>query len=115
MFYEYRNFKKCCNEIVEIALFTKFLLNLVNFLRHQMIIFRPGISHFIHVNFHLPRVRDQVVHSFIEHGLWIGNREYCLNPKKIDKHAIMYWDEFRTSMHLYIIRLSLTIYERDGF
>jgi len=77
MFYEYHNLKECSNEIVEIVLLTKFLLNLVNFLGQQMIIFRPGISHFIHVTFHLPRVRDQVVHSFIEHGLWIGSREYC--------------------------------------
>lgn len=44
------------------------LLDFVDLLRQQVIVFRPGVCHFVHVSFDLLRVRHQVVHAFVKHS-----------------------------------------------
>lgn len=48
--------------------FLQLLLDFVDLLRQQVIVFRPGVCHFVHISFDLLRVRHQVVHALVEHS-----------------------------------------------
>lgn len=51
-----------------LPLLFQLLLNFVDLLCQQVIVFRPRIGHFVHIAFDFLRVRHQVVHSLVEHG-----------------------------------------------
>lgn len=48
----------------------------------------PGVSHFEHVTFHLPGVGDQVLHSLVQHCLWVWRWKDGLHTAMKDKKKL---------------------------
>lgn len=58
-----------------LPLLFQLLLDFVDLLRQKVVVFRPGVGHFVHVPFDFLRVRHQIVHTLVEHGRGIRRWE----------------------------------------
>lgn len=69
-------------EKIKLSVLTKLLLDFVNLLSQQVIVLGSRVCHFEHITFDFSRVRDQVVHTLVEHRVRIGDRIDCLYAVK---------------------------------